>query len=89
MKKVNESVKDRIFIGIMNLFEYEEKDPYKLVRLGNSFKNQSNNYIEYESKVDRNKTLSVEKYLNQIKPCLKDIINNLKKHVGNLLNNSN
>ena len=39
MKKVNESIKNRIFIGIMNLFEYEEKDHYKLVRLGNSFKN--------------------------------------------------
>ena len=89
MKKVNESIKNRIFIGIMNLFEYEEKDHYKLVRLGNSFKNWSNNYIEYESKVDRNKTLLVEKYLNQIKPYLKDIINNLKKHVENSLDNSN
>ena len=39
MKKVNESIKDRIFIGIMDLFEYQEKDHYKLVRLGNSFKN--------------------------------------------------
>ena len=39
MKKVNEPIKNRIFIGIMNLFEYEEKDHYKLVRLGNSFKN--------------------------------------------------
>ena len=39
MKKVNESIKDRIFLGIMNLFKYEEKDHYKLVRLGNSFKN--------------------------------------------------
>ena len=39
MKKVNESIKNRIFIGIMNLFEYEEKDYYKLARLGNSFKN--------------------------------------------------
>ena len=39
MKKVNESIKNRIFIGIMNLFEYEEKDHYNLVRLGNSFKN--------------------------------------------------
>ena len=39
----------------------------------------SNNYIEYESKGDRNKTLSVEKYLNKTRPYLKDIINNLKK----------
>ena len=39
----------------------------------------SNNYIEYESKGDRNKTLLVEKYLNKTRPYLKDIINNLKK----------
>ena len=39
----------------------------------------SNNYIEYESKGDRNKTLSVKEYLNKIRPYLKDIINNLKK----------
>ena len=37
----------------------------------------SNNYIECESIGDRNKTLSVEEYLNKIKPYLKDI-NNLK-----------
>ena len=29
-------------------------------------------YIEYESKGDRNKTLSVEEYLNEISPYLKD-----------------
>ena len=38
-----------------------------------------NNYIEYESNGDSNKTLSVEKYLNLIRPHLKYIINNLKK----------
>ena len=39
----------------------------------------STNYIEYESNSDRNKTLSVEEYLNKIRPSLKHIINNLKK----------
>ena len=39
----------------------------------------SNNYTEYESNSDRNKTLSVGKYLNKISPYLKVIINNLKK----------
>ena len=34
--------------------------------------------IEYESNGDRNKTLSVKEYLDEIKPYLKDI-NNLKK----------
>ena len=37
----------------------------------------SNNYIEYESNGDRNKTLSIKKYLKEIKPYLKNIINNL------------
>ena len=39
----------------------------------------SNNYIECESKGDKNKTLSFEEYLNKIRSYLKDIINNLKK----------
>ena len=39
----------------------------------------SKNYIEYESIDDRNKTLSVEEYLNKTIPYLKDIMNNLKK----------
>ena len=33
---------------------------------------------ELKSNSDRNKTLSVEKYLNKIRPYLKNIINNLK-----------
>ena len=37
-----------------------------------------NNYIEYKSNSDRNKTLSVEEYLNKITSYLKDI-NILKK----------
>ena len=40
----------------------------------------SNNNSEYESNGDRNKTLSVEKYLTKIKPYLKDIVNNLEKN---------
>ena len=61
----------------LNLFEHEEEEKhYKLVRVSNFW---SNNYIEYESNGDRNKTLSVEEYLNKISPYLKDKINNLKK----------
>ena len=59
---------------IKNLFEQEE-DFGKPVTLGNFY---NNNYIEYESNDDRNKTLSVKEYLEEIKPCFKDIINNLK-----------
>ena len=39
----------------------------------------SNNYIEYESNGDRNKTLSVEEYRNKSTPYLEEIIDNLKK----------
>ena len=35
-------------------------------------------YIEYESNGNRNRTLSVEKYLNKTRLYLKDIINILK-----------
>ena len=39
----------------------------------------SDNYIEYVSNDDQNKTLSVEEYLNKIRPYLKYMIKNLKK----------
>ena len=35
--------------------------------------------MEHESSYDRNKTLSIKYHLAEIKPYLKDIINNLKK----------
>ena len=38
----------------------------------------SNNYIEYERNGDRNKTVSVEQYINKTRPYLKEIIGNLK-----------
>ena len=74
LKKENKLVKDRIIRDIRNLFEHEEGDYYKPVRAGNFW---GNSYVEHKSKDDR-KTLSVENYLNEIKPYLKDI-NNLKK----------
>ena len=76
MKKQNKAIKNRIINDIRNLFEHEQEDYYKPVKAGNFW---SNNYIEYESKGDRNKIVSVEEYLNKIRPYLKDMINNLKK----------
>ena len=71
------TIKDRILKYIKNLFEHEEQENcYKPVRVSNFC---NNNYIEYASNGDRNKTLSVEEHLNKIRPYLKDIINNLKK----------
>ena len=39
----------------------------------------SNNYDEYKSNGDRNKALPIKEYIGNIKPYLKNIINNLKK----------
>ena len=68
-------IKEKIVRIIRNFFEYGEEDYYKQV-IVNKF--QSNNYIEYKSKGNR-KALSVEEYLNKVKPYVKDIIiNDLK-----------
>ena len=77
LEKETNAIKDRILRDIKNLFEHEEEENYyKPVRVSNFWRN---NYIEYESNGDRNKTLPVEEYLNKIRPYLKDIINNPKK----------
>ena len=63
---------DRILRDIKNLFEHEEEKIYhKQARVSNFW---SGNGTEYEI----NETLSVKEYLNKIRPCLKDIINNLE-----------
>ena len=46
-----------------------EKNYQKLVKVSNFC---GKNYTEYESKNSRNKTLSVEEYLNKISQCLTD-----------------
>ena len=38
----------------------------------------NDNYIEYESRGDKDKELSPEEYLDMIKPYLRDMINNHK-----------
>ena len=71
------TIKNRILRDSRNLFQHEEEENYYIPLWVSNF--WSNNYIEYESKVDRNKALVVQKYLNKIRPYLKDPINNLKK----------
>ena len=64
LEKENKAIKDRIIRDIINLSEHEEEERnYKPVRVGNFC---SNNYIEYKSNGNRNKTLSVEEYLHKI-----------------------
>ena len=36
--------------------------------------------MEYESKGDKDKHLSLEDYLDIIRPCLREMINNYKNH---------
>ena len=60
-------IKDIVLRNIKNLFA---------VRVNNFL---SNNYIEYKSNGDKNRILSVEEYLDKVIPCLKDIVNDLKK----------
>ena len=77
LKKENKVIKDKLLRGIRNLFEHgEEKNYYEPVTVSIFL---SNNYIEYKSKSDRKKTLSVQEYPDKIRPYLKHIINNLKK----------
>ena len=54
----------------------EEEHYYKLKRISNFW---NNNYTEYESNGDRNKILSLEEYLNKIKPYLRNIIIDLQE----------
>ena len=71
LEKETKASKDEILRYIKNLFENEEKRYYKPAKVINFW---SKNYIDYESNGDRNKTpLSVEDYLNKIRPYLKDI----------------
>ena len=68
---------------IKKFFDHEaEENSYKSATVNNFW---SKNYIEHESKGETNKTLSVEEYLNKIRPYLGDInltcgkLNNKKK----------
>ena len=57
------------------MFKLDEKDYYKPIKIRNAF---SNNYIEYESNADKDRTLSIEEYLDKIRPYLSNIINDHK-----------
>ena len=69
-----ETIKERIIRDIKILLEQEE-DYYKSIGVGNFC---GNNYTEFDSNGDRNKTLSIKEYLDKFKPYLQDTINNLK-----------
>ena len=52
-----------------------DEDYYKPMETNNTF---NRNYIEYENKGDKNKTLSIKEYFNMVRPYLRDIINDYK-----------
>ena len=81
LKKKNTKIKDKlktikITRDIRTLFEQEEDDYYKPKRVSNFW---NNNYIEHESNV-KNNNLSLDEYLNKIKPYLNDILIDLQDY---------
>ena len=72
-EKIKETKKN-VYDPKTNLFKPKE-DKYKPMRIGNGF---SSNYTEYKINGDKDKTLSIKDYLDEIKPYLSDIINDHK-----------
>ena len=61
---------------IENLFsEFDEEDYHKPIKTKDAF---NNNYIDYESRGDKDKKLSLREYLYMIIPYLSDMISNHK-----------
>ena len=60
---------------IENLFDEINEDYYKPVKTKIAF---NDNYIEYESRGEKDKNLSPKEYLDMIRPYLRDMINNHK-----------
>ena len=69
-----EEIKKILYDSTKTFFKPKE-DNYKPVRIGNAF---SSNYIEYKSNGDKDKTLSIKDYLDEIKPYLSEMIIKLK-----------
>ena len=69
-------IKDSIVRDIRTLFEQEDDADYFERKRVSNFLN--NNYIEYESNGDRNKNLSLDRYLDKIEPYLRDVITDRK-----------
>ena len=59
------------------LREEIKKNCYKPIKTKGAF---NNNYVEYESRGNKNKNLLLEDYLDTIRPFLRDMINIHKAH---------
>ena len=73
IKKENR-YENKIIKDLRVLYELEE-DYYEPQKIQSAF---DDNYIEYESNGDKDKRLSIEEYLNTIRPYLSSIINDHK-----------
>ena len=60
------------------MFKEFDRDCYKPIRTDGGFAGRNNNYIEYTSKGERYENVSPKKYLNIIRPYLRDLINEHK-----------
>ena len=61
-------------INVRDLFDLSiDEDYYEPIIVKTAF---DSNYIQYESKGDKGKNLSIKRYLKMIKPYLSDLINN-------------
>ena len=74
MKDIKKFNADKILRGIRTLFESEE-DYYEPLRIGNAF---NSNYIEYESNGDKDRKLTINEYIDKIRPYLDNMIKDLK-----------
>ena len=63
-----------------------DEDYYKPIITNGGF---NNNYIQYESRVNKDKILTSSKYLDMIKPYLSDIINDNETQGGWKINSGN
>ena len=84
LKSIREGIRD-----IINLFDEINEDYYKPVKTKSAF---NNNYIEYESRGDKDKNLSPKEYIDMIRSYLRDVINNhktpLKGSLGKIFDNN-
>ena len=77
--------------SIENLFNKIDEDYYKPKKTKSAF---NDNYIEYERRGNKDKNLSPEKYLDMIRPYLKDMTNShkapiqLKDPSGKIINDN-
>ena len=66
---------------VKNLFNSTDENYYKPMKTTSIFDNK-NNYMEYKSKGDKDKILSVKEYLDMIRPHLNDMTNDHKIQGG-------